>query len=360
MTDNIEVSQWETGIYQIEITDPVMGGLDGVDNRPSLELANRTARIKTVLDASGIYVVGAEHQFAGQNNDVTANFGTAANGDAVYYVNGTGLYEKLSAYIGDPLYPAVGIADVTNGRVISGGLIHHQNIPASLDGDIVYASTISGELTVTPNGSPVGRLLWKTGGSAGVVSILVGGNLMANILHSEINNDEPSIHTGLGDLIGHIGLYVAGSTPPANYLECNGASINKTTYAALYSGNPFSIGTRFGDNGGDFYLPDFRGRVARGFSNGNSRDPDRGSRYADNGGITGDAPGSMQSDEYDSHAHGNEDGSDAFMVLKSNFLSRGEVKDGWSSGGKSYTTAPSGGSETRMHNFSAMYIIRYQ
>jgi microcystin-dependent protein len=360
MADHIEVSQWESGIYQLETIDPCIGGVGGVDNRSSLELTNRTARIKTVLDGNGMYVAGAEHQFAGQNNDVTASFGTAANGDVVYYVNGTGLYEKLSAYIGDPLYPAAGIADVTNGRVISGGLVHHQNIPASLDGDIVYASTISGELTVTPNGSPVGRLLWKTGGSAGVVSVDIGANLMANILHSEINNDEPSIHTGLGDLIGHISLYVAGNTPPTNYLECNGASINKTTYAALYTGQPFSIGTRFGDNGGDFYLPDFRGRVARGFANGNSRDPDRASRYADNGGITGDEPGSMQNDEFDSHEHSDPAGSGGFLVYNSNYQSRGEVKDGWSSGGIAINTGTTGGNETRMHNFSAMYVIRYQ
>ncbi|WP_418131506.1 hypothetical protein [Variovorax sp. 278MFTsu5.1] len=37
-----ETDQWETGIYQIEEDDPVLGGPSGIDNRPPRELANRT------------------------------------------------------------------------------------------------------------------------------------------------------------------------------------------------------------------------------------------------------------------------------------------------------------------------------
>ncbi|BEP43006.1 hypothetical protein [Variovorax sp. V15] len=37
-----ETDQWETGVYQLEEDDPVLGGPSGIDNRPPRELANRT------------------------------------------------------------------------------------------------------------------------------------------------------------------------------------------------------------------------------------------------------------------------------------------------------------------------------
>lgn len=41
-----ETDQWETGIYQIEEDDPVLGGPSGIDNRPPRELANRTRYLR--------------------------------------------------------------------------------------------------------------------------------------------------------------------------------------------------------------------------------------------------------------------------------------------------------------------------
>ncbi|WP_158118984.1 hypothetical protein [Vibrio metoecus] len=37
---------WEEGIYQFETTDPVEGGPEGIDNKPTRQLANRTAYLK--------------------------------------------------------------------------------------------------------------------------------------------------------------------------------------------------------------------------------------------------------------------------------------------------------------------------
>ena len=37
-----ETSQWEDGIYQLEKTDKVMGGADGISNLQAKQLANRT------------------------------------------------------------------------------------------------------------------------------------------------------------------------------------------------------------------------------------------------------------------------------------------------------------------------------
>src|SRR5690606_35502767 len=44
---------YEEGIYQLETTDPVQGGPDGVSNLPLKQLANRTAYLKETVDAIG-------------------------------------------------------------------------------------------------------------------------------------------------------------------------------------------------------------------------------------------------------------------------------------------------------------------
>lgn len=48
-----------------------------------------------------------------------------------------------------------------------------------------------------------------------------------------------------------------GATAPAGYLLCNGASLNVTTYAALFA----IIGYTYGGSGASFSLPDLQGRV---------------------------------------------------------------------------------------------------
>ncbi|WP_296763007.1 hypothetical protein [Sediminimonas sp.] len=45
-----ENASWPSGIYQIETTDPVVGGPDGIDNVQAKQLANRTAWLKQYAD----------------------------------------------------------------------------------------------------------------------------------------------------------------------------------------------------------------------------------------------------------------------------------------------------------------------
>lgn len=46
MSNLTEKDQWEDGIYQLETSDPVLGGPDGVSNKPAKQLANRTLWLK--------------------------------------------------------------------------------------------------------------------------------------------------------------------------------------------------------------------------------------------------------------------------------------------------------------------------
>jgi len=51
MTNLTEQDQYEDGIYQIEKSDPVVGGADGISNRQAGQLANRTRWLKARLDS---------------------------------------------------------------------------------------------------------------------------------------------------------------------------------------------------------------------------------------------------------------------------------------------------------------------
>ena len=45
-----EENKWEAGIYQLETTDPVVGGVDGISNKQANQLANRTSFLKQQVE----------------------------------------------------------------------------------------------------------------------------------------------------------------------------------------------------------------------------------------------------------------------------------------------------------------------
>ena len=48
-----EQEKWEDGVYQIEENDPVLGGENGITNKPAKQLANRTLWLKKFLELFG-------------------------------------------------------------------------------------------------------------------------------------------------------------------------------------------------------------------------------------------------------------------------------------------------------------------
>lgn len=100
---------------------------------------------------------------------------------------------------------------------------------------------------------------------------------------------------------GSIMPWAANGNLPTGFLLCNGASVSRTTYSALFD----VIGTAFGTaSGTTFNLPDFQGRFLRGRDNSAGRDPDAASRTAQNtGGATGDNVGSVQETRTQEHKH---------------------------------------------------------
>lgn len=80
-----EISVWEVGIYQLETSDPVMGGENGIDNRVPRQLANRTLWLKNEL-ARQIGLVNQNNtnlnnQKADKTVQFTAGAGLTGGGD---------------------------------------------------------------------------------------------------------------------------------------------------------------------------------------------------------------------------------------------------------------------------------------
>ena len=71
---------------------------------------------------------------------------------------------------------------------------------------------------------------------------------------------------------------MAVATIPSGYLECNGQTVNRTSYAALFA----VIGTQYGSGNGSttFEVPDLRAEFIRGFDNGKGTDSGRSIRTA--------------------------------------------------------------------------------
>lgn len=149
-----------------------------------------------------------------------------------------------------------------------------------------------------------------------------------------------------------------GTTAPAGWLLCDGASVSRTgTYANLFT----AISTRFGTTSSTtFNVPDFRGRFLRGWDSVAARDPDNASRTVMNtGGATGNNIGSIQGDDFKAHVHrkfftGHTDvngvGSTA-VKTRSMYPTHAADDEG--------DTNSTGGTETRPLNAYVNYIIKY-
>ncbi len=154
-------------------------------------------------------------------------------------------------------------------------------------------------------------------------------------------------------------LPYGGTTSPAGYLLCNGASVLRADYPELFT----AIGTAYGTaDGTHFNVPDLRGYFLRGVDGATGRDTGAGARTAlKTGGNTGDNVGSFQDDQFQGHSHmvpDNENaGTDVGVTYSLNRGNSSIFAQGIGTLG-SYGS-PKVGSETRSKNVSVNYIIKY-
>ena len=191
----------------------------------------------------------------------------------------------------------------------------------------LQTTSISGNLTAT--------------GSASVIDVS-GGTFTTSAAQKE---SIVSGATGTGitippGMIAPFGM----SGAPTGWLICNGSAVSRSTYSALFS----AIGTTWGSGDGSstFNVPDFRGWFLRGYDAGVGRDPDRNSRS--NG---GDAVGSYQSHQYQSHSH-------SVAMYQHGFY--GNVPFAGQDTHKAWQgTTATGGNETRPVNRAVQFMIKY-
>lgn len=175
--------------------------------------------------------------------------------------------------------------------------------------------TISG---ATLSGTITGTAATLTG--ATLSGTLTGGTLTGTTLTGTVTvSGATFVGMAATEEPGVVKMF-AGATAPTGYLECNGAAVSRTTYAALFT----AIGVLHGQGNGSttFNVPDMRGKFARGYDHGATNDPDAATRTAPTtGGSTGDAVGSIQGESVKAHGHavtgitvGNQSASHAHAV----------------------------------------------
>lgn len=281
-----ETARWETGIYQLETSDPVMGGADGIDNRQAKQLGNRTLWLKNELEQMAREIPAAVTKSDAINSDSSA---TVATSKAV-----KAAYDK-----------AVAAESAASGAVKTSG-----------------NQEIGGNKTFTAGAIfKAGAFVADSVADFGANQYLqIGANNVNTYLHNKksgkylsMRNDGELRYDGkrllnTDDLLGMVPsgtvLYFAGQTAPAGWLKANGAAVSRTAYAALFA----AIGTTYGlgDGRSTFNLPDLRGEFIRGWDDGRGVDTPR-------------PMGSAQVDAVRQHYHGigyispnNDDG--AFVV----------------------------------------------
>ena len=165
------------------------------------------------------------------------------------------------------------IVPATGGSVSIGTATGGVNIPGNLGigGTLTYEDVTN----VDSVGLVTARAGIKIGPSAGVAatifadgSINTSGIITATTFHGSGAN-----LTGVVSIPTGMIAPFAMSTPPTGWLECNGATISRSTYAALFS----AIGTTYGagDGSSTFLLPDLRATFIRGFDNSRGIDTGR-------------------------------------------------------------------------------------
>ena len=229
-----ETPQWEEGIYQIEVSDPVLGGPDGISNRQGKQLASRTLYLKQQVEKGGsdlakhIAAADPHTQYAPKASPTftgTPTAPTPANSDNS---------KKLATteFVAKALAALAGSAPETLDTL--------KELADALGNDPNFATTVLNKLA---------EKLAKDQNGADI--------------------PDPALfvkNLGLGEGSAlPVGVPVPwpSATPPAGWLKCNGAAFTAAQYPKLAQAYPALI------------LPDLRGEFIRGWDDGRGVDSGR-------------------------------------------------------------------------------------
>ncbi|MBY5258804.1 phage tail protein [Enterobacter hormaechei] len=229
-----ETPQWEEGIYQIEVSDPVLGGPDGISNRQGKQLASRTLYLKQQVEKGGsdlakhIAAADPHTQYAPKASPIftgTPTAPTPANSDNS---------KKLATteFVAKALAALAGSAPETLDTL--------KELADALGNDPNFATTVLNKLA---------EKLAKDQNGADI--------------------PDPALfvkNLGLGEgsaLPVGVPIPWPSATPPKGWLKCNGAAFTASQYPQLALAYPV------------MRLPDLRGEFLRGWDDGRGIDSGR-------------------------------------------------------------------------------------
>jgi microcystin-dependent protein len=332
-----ESSTWETGIYQIETTDAVIGGVNGISNIQGKQLGNRT---KYLYDQLGLTNTALTTLDGTVNNHETRiqyleNSGVGSHG-ANNFIKGV---NTLTPSGGSVSIPAVDVGELNVINVnASAVVVTLPSYSVLTIGDKIFVVLIA----TNPIYDEAQVFFSPASGQTitGDVNHYIPGDHIEFTFRGTINGWVVSSRSKKMDgIVGEIRAF-STSTPPPGWLEANGAAISRTTYAKLFA----KIGVTWGAGNGTttFNIPDTRGYFLRGWDNGAGVD-------------TGRVFASTQADLLKNHTHNYntkggtmpQSGNDTQCWVQDSTAVTGGVNDGL------------GGSETRPKNIAVMFCIKY-
>lgn len=344
-----ESSVWETGVYQIETHDDVIGGPTGISNLQAKALANRTVYLKGRVDSGDAAL--AAHVAAA---DPHAQYLRQVEGDARYALQAT----TLAGYgITDGLQvPNLRSGTDLDSHVMTAWFSGYNFVHAPLDSTAYWYIAVqehggSGTYCVQQATRVTGTYpeTWRRRqNGAG------GWSEWVMVLDTYNSGDaaQRDVGTGAGQLPaiedtdarylriepGMVAAF-ARNVAPSGWLKCNGAAVSRTTYAALFA----AISTTFGDGNGSttFNVPDLRGEFVRGWDDGRGVD-------------TGRAFGGFQAAALAQHTHPFPLVAQGYGALSGVALLTGSV-----SNGGNLDTQNNAGTETRPRNVALLLCIKY-
>ncbi len=190
---NLQESQtYEAGVYQLETTDPVVAGPEGISNLQAKQLANRTAYLKAQLEAIELEIDGLSSSYARQGQQGLVDLGLQNHNNISVSEDGAVvLPNKLSVDQGIH-YSAIGGVKTHLGfwsQVINGGYV---GTPWS-SGYLHIKTNIKGMFRVDATG-------YDYGSGRAIDSVGVGYIYQGNIINSNFydrnssNNNQVTIN----------------------------------------------------------------------------------------------------------------------------------------------------------------------
>ena len=319
MANLSEMSRWEAGIYQWETSDPVQGGPNGIDNRPTRELANRTrwlydelGRVKARMDDPNFYksITVSDSKALFDANNYLQIGADAAGGYIRNKKTNKGIQIKNDGtlqYDGSDIITARKVSHSPDDYTVA-------TVPSSFALNKAFDNSIK-------RGGAIGL-----GGAAHQIAI--GWDTPG--LVAKVDNNVMNVGVPVGTV-----AYFAQDVPPFGWLKANGAAVSRTVYANLFA----AIGERYGRGDGrtTFNLPDLRGEFIRSWDDGRAIDRNR-------------ALGSWQADEFRFRSHG-------IGVNRMSDTDRGSNPSTVSVDTVGQTD-PAGGIETRPRNIALLACIK--